>query len=264
MKRGLIVYNEVDQEKNAWFINRALEILNKDDISLSYLEEDFLLEYVRTQDLDFVIYRGRKAEIVEFLENQGILVFNNSLTNKTANNKYITYQFFKDNELSSIPTYLESSTLSFPYIMKSVSGHGGSEVFLVNSEEERNAIFEAHSNLAFIYQPFIPHEGDVRIFLLNEQIIGAVKRISHNDFRSNYSLGGEVSSFDLTKEMEEAALKIAHLLKATYIGVDLLLTEDGYLFNEIEDPVGSRMLLKASNIDSVTLFLNRVKEIVSK
>lgn len=264
MKRGLIVYNSIDHEKNSWFINRALTLLNDAFFSLSYLDENFLLDYLATHKVDFVIYRARNSELVKRLEQKGITVFNNYLTNKTANDKYLTYQLFKENNLPCIESFLDSSKVSYPFIMKSASGHGGQEVFLINDENTHKKILSTYPNLSFIYQNYVPNDGDVRIYLLNDQVLGAVKRENFSDFRSNFSLGGEVSSFTLSQEMVASAIKISKLLKATYIGVDLLMTKDGYLFNEIEDPVGSRMLLKVSNLDSVTLFLESVKESLLK
>ena len=260
MKCGLIVYNSLDREKNSWFINHALELLNSEDISLSYLDEDFVLDYLKTHRIDFVIYRARDCELVQKIEAKGVLVFNNSLTNKIANDKYLTFQFFQENKLPCIESFLDLSKLSYPFIMKSVSGHGGQEVFLIHDESERQGVIAEHPNLRFIYQNYAQNTGDVRIYVLDNQVIGAVKRTNTQDYRNNYSLGGEVSSYQLSQEMIKAAETISRLLGSTYFGVDLLLTKDGYLFNEIEDPVGSRMLLKASGIDSVTLFLENVKK----
>ena len=60
--------------------------------------------------------------------------------------------------------------------------------------------------------------------------------------------------------MVDAAVKIASLLKADLIGVDFLLTEDGYKIIEIEDPVGSRMVYKLKpELDIIKLFIEHIK-----
>ena len=56
----------------------------------------------------------------------------------------------------------------------------------------------------------------------------------------------------------DTAIKIAELLDADYIGVDFLKVGDNWLVNEIEDPVGARMLFKASGIDAASLFADYV------
>ena len=259
MISGLIVYNDYDAKCNRFFINKCLELLNNEDFSLKYIDEDKLLEYAATNKVDFVIYRGRNHLLLEELENKGIKTFNNALTNKTANDKYLTYEFLKENSLPYIETYLEPK--SFPCIMKSVSGHGGQEVFFVKSIEEVNQIKAKHPNLKFIFQEFLENNGDVRIYVLNQKVIVSIKRKSQVDYRNNYSLGGEVELFKPSQEMVETAIKIASLLKADFIGVDFLLTKEGYKIIEIEDPVGSRMVYKLKpELDIIKQYVEHIKK----
>ena len=163
MISGLIVYNEYDAKCNRFFINKCLELLNDEAFSLTYADEEKLLEYVSTNKVDFVIYRGRNYLLLEELESRGIKTFNNVITNKTAKYKYLTYEFLKENSLSYIESYLEAK--SFPFIMKSVLGHGGQEVFFVKTIEEVNQIKTEHPNPKFIFQEFLENNGDVRIYV---------------------------------------------------------------------------------------------------
>ena len=257
MISGLIVYNSIDTVKNQFFIDEFLQKLNDEEISLSFLDEDFLLEYAKTHKIDFVIYRGRNYKMVEFLEQRNIKVFNNSLTNKIANDKYLTYEFLKENDLSFIET--SKTAQSYPCIMKSVSGHGGQQVFLINNKSEQELILKEHPNLTFIYQDYLENNGDVRLYVLNKSVITSIKRDNPNDYRNNFSLGGNVSLFKPSKEMVESAIKIANLLNADFIGVDFLLTKDGFKIIEIEDPVGSRMVYKTTDIDIISLYIDYVR-----
>ena len=255
MKKGLIIYNEKDKEINQWFINNCLKSLNNDDFSLFYKEEKEALDYINSNPIDFVIFRARNYALLTAIEARGVRCFNNSLTNKIANNKYRTYEFLKEHGLPCLETFLDSGKLSFPFVMKSVDGHGGSEVYLISSEDEMEP-----TDKEYIYQGFLANNGDVRLYVLNNEIIGAVKRTNGRDFRSNFSLGGEVESYKPSKEMIKIALEIVKLLKADYIGVDFIIHDKGFVVNEIEDPVGARMLLKASGIDAVSLFIQDIKD----
>ncbi len=261
MKRGLIVYTDYDAKCNRFFINKCLELLNDEDFSLEYINEDKLLNYVNANKVEFVIYRGRNYQLLEILHSRDIKTFNNVLTNKTANDKYLTYEFLKENNLPYIETYLDPSKInSFPCIMKSVSGHGGQEVFFVKDLKEADQIKAEHPNLKFIYQKFLENNGDVRIYMLDGEVVAAIKRRSDKDYRNNYSLGGEVELYEPSKEMVEAAKKVANLLKADFIGVDFLLTNSGFKIIEIEDPVGSRMVYKLKpELDIIRLFIEHVK-----
>ena len=254
MKKGIIVYNKQDKELNQWFIDNCLNSLNNDNFSLLYKEEKEVLDYINENQIDFVIFRARNFELLNAIEARSIRCFNNALTNKIANNKYLTYQFLKEHGFPCLETFLNADGLSFPYIMKSVDGHGGSEVYLISSKVEMKPV-----NKKYIFQKYLPNNGDVRLYVLNGKIIGAIKRCNKQDFRSNFSLGGEVEVYKPSKEMIEIALKISSLLKSDYIGVDFIIFDKEFVVNEIEDPVGARMLLKASGVDAVSLFIEDIK-----
>ena len=260
MINGLIVYNSVDQKKNQWFIDECINKLNDNEFSLLYKEESEVLSYIESHKVDFVIYRARDYKLVEVLEQKGIKCFNNSLTNKIANDKYKTYLLCKEQGINSLETLLDSTDgLSYPFIMKSLDGHGGQEVYLINNEQEHLEILKK-SQKHFIYQRYLPNSKDVRAYVLNGQVVGAVERKNSNDFRSNFSLGGEVKAYEPSQEMMDIAVKVSKLLGATYIGVDFLVDGSNIYLNEIEDPVGARMLYKTSNIDIINLFIKEIKQ----
>ena len=264
IRRGLIVYDFKDALRNKWFVNKCLEQLNSKGVALNFIHEALLDEYLKknSETIDFVIYRGRNHDLVASLEKKGIKVFNNSFTNKLANDKYLTYEFLLDHDLPCVKTTLDFSEIKhFPAIMKSVTGHGGEEVFLIedHSDPQYEALLKENPDLTFIYQEFIHNVGDVRVYVLNHKVVVGIKRINPHNYRNNFSLGGDISVYKLSPEMEDAAIKVADLLDADFIGVDFLLTEDGFLINEIEDPVGCRMVYQATNIDIVSLFCNYVK-----
>ena len=257
MISGLIVYNAIDAKKNQWLIDEFLQKLNDEEISLSFLDEDFLNDYIKTHRVHFAIYRGRNYHLVESLENKGIKVFNNSFVNKTANDKYLTYEFLKNNGLPCIESLKQPK--AYPCIMKSVSGHGGQEVFLIDNESQRESVAKEYPQLNFIYQEYLPNNGDVRLYVLNKTVITSIKRENNNDYRNNFSLGGNASLFIAPNEMKEAAIKVANLLNADYIGVDFLLSKDGFKIIEIEDPVGSRMVYQATDIDIISLYIGYIR-----
>ena len=257
MLSGLIIYSKIDKEKNAWFINRCIESLTKKGVSFSYLDEDDVLVYLENHMADFVIYRARDYRLLEVLEAKGIRSFNNSLTNKTANDKYLTYQFLNKHNIACIPSFLSIVEIDqFPAVMKSVDGHGGQEVFLLNAKED--AKLYQKPNKRYIFQNFYPNDGDLRLYVLNKKVIGAVIRHNELDFRSNFSLGGEVSEYQPEEELIKTAERIALLLNADYIGVDFLKVKNQWLANEIEDPVGARMLFKASGLDVTSLLTDYI------
>ena len=263
MINGLIVYNLVDQEKNKWFIEECIKQCNDNMFSLFYKEESEVLLYLENHKVDFMIYRSRDYQLVKLLEQKGIKCFNNSLTNRTANDKYATYVLCEEQGINSLETLLDNpNSLPYPYIMKSLDGHGGQEVYLINNEKERLEILKK-SQKHYIYQRYLPHSKDVRVYLLNGQVVAAVERKNSKDYRSNFSLGGEVKAYQPSQEMVKIATKVSTLLDATYIGVDFLIEGSNIYLNEIEDPVGARMLYKTTNIDIINLFIKEIKSQLS-
>lgn len=257
MLSGLIVYSQKDKEKNTWFVDKCIDSFAKRGVSLLYKEEKEVNEYLRNHKVDFVINRARNYQLVELLENKGIRCFNNSLTNKVVNNKLLSYQFLSSKNVPVIPSFSSLEEVgSLPTIMKNVNGHGGSEVFLINSKEEAETIKD--KNKQYVYQRYYPNSGDLRLYVLNKKVVGAVLRKNNKDFRSNFSLGGEVKAYQPEQEIVDLAIKVATLLNADYIGVDFIKVENTWCVNEIEDPVGARMLYKTSNIDVIELFVDYI------
>ena len=263
MLSGLIVYSPIDKDKNSWFINRCIENLADKGVVLIYQDEDKVIDYLDNNKVDFVIYRARNYRLLEQLESRGVRCFNNSLTNKIANNKFLSYEFLFKQNITCIPSFLSAEEVNvYPMIMKSIDGHGGSEVFLLQTKEDIKKYQKA--NKQYIYQRYCPNQGDLRIYVLDKKVIGAVLRSNDSDFRSNFSLGGAIKEYQPEKEIVETAIKIAASLNADYIGVDFLKVDNNWLVNEIEDPVGARMLYEASKIDASILLTDYIFEELNK
>lgn len=261
MKRGLILYSDQDTFKNRWFIERCLKEFNNSHFSLKlYNERSIVVPFFSEEKFDFIINRSRNLKVVETFIERGARCFNNIHTNYVANDKYETYVFFSKNKIPCIKTYRSINDVGeYPLVMKSIDGHGGKEVYLVNNKQEAKERWAKKSHKTFIYQKYVKNSGDLRIYVLGNKVIGAVLRQNEQDFRSNYSLGGSVSKFEPDQALKSLAIKISKLLKADFIGIDFLRTDEGFIANEIEDPVGSRMLYETSDVDAIGLFIKHIK-----
>jgi len=144
------------------------------------------------------------------------------------------------------------------YVIKSVCGHGGAEVMLLHDyivngfdigTQEADA-FDSY-NEKYIIQPLMKeYNSDIRIYVMGNKIYKAVKRVPEQGFKSNFSLGGNVSLCEISKEMKALAEKVFSLGYFDYAGIDCLCSKDGHIIlNEIEDVVGARMLT-ACNVDN--------------
>ncbi len=156
-------------------------------------------------------------------------------------------------------------------IIKSVDGHGGSEVFLISNslftQEKNNVILnEKISHLKYIFHSLRGHDcviqekidsdsQDIRVYVVAGQIYAAVLRKGGQDFRSNFSLGGSVCLYELSptqKDYVNEFIKAFGKDRLFMVGIDFLYTKDKKLiFNELEEMVGSRMLYQCSEYDIV-------------
>ncbi|CAN5210698.1 ATP-grasp domain-containing protein [soil metagenome] len=99
-------------------------------------------------------------------------------------------------------------------------------------------------------QQFVPHPGwDVRAFVINGEVIAAMKRSNVHDWRTNVAQGGTAEHYSIGREERELALAAAKATGAIYAGVDLLPTADGWQVIEVNAVPGWRALATACEID---------------
>lgn len=120
---------------------------------------------------------------------------------------------------------------TFPLIIKTSSGRQGRGVFKVDIPDELKIVIKENEadSPAFVIRQFIENDGDLRLFTVGYQVIGAMKRTPKlGDFRSNISQGGEGSAFDLSTRPDVVAMaeKISRLTRTEIAGVDIMLEKN--------------------------------------
>lgn len=257
---GWIIYSIEDIEKNRKFVEMMEDEFSKYNIQLKtiIIEKD---EISRLEMPDFAINRSRKSAVSEMLEDKNIPVFNSAKVTKITNNKYDTYKYLED--VVPVMRYSKvSQEIEYPKVIKTLEGHGGREVFLVEDLSQEREVLTGLNKKEVLYQQCSSDLGrDVRVYIIGNQIVAAVLRTSKESFKSNYSLGGDVSLYTLNEKEKAMVNKILKKLPLDYGGIDFIFHHKEAVFNEIEDAVGARMLYKTSSIDIVSQY---VKYIVDK
>jgi len=249
--RGAIFYNKEDYVKNSDFAEWMRQEFNGKNVKIDlYFLQDFYQERKFTLKYDFVINRTRDFNLSQLFEINGIRVFNNSELTLLGNNKYSAYLFAKNNnfEIPQIPICPQGSILYKP-----IYGHGGSDIDILSNND---ILFNGNN----IYQEFLKDlAGDIRFYVINNEIYKAVKRYSHTDYVFNYSKGGEFCEYKYSPSEYKLVNSMISLLKIDYAGLDFFITKDGKLiFYEIEDVVGSRMLSVLGENNTVPLFVEHI------
>lgn len=256
MKKGALVYDREGAERNGWFIRELTAAARRAGAVLETVIAESA-DGLPHCDFDFAIVRTRDPQINEYFRSRGVRAFNNTETNATANDKLKTYELCRALDIEVLPTeradvFLSSPDFGFPAVVKTRNGHGGRGVF--RAEDIGDVRRTATKPNDYIVQPMCSECGvDVRLYVLGGRIVAAAERSSDSDFRSNRSLGGRARIVSPCREMEEAVGRIYSALRCDWIGVDFLPDRNGWVLNEIEDPVGARMLYELTDVDVARL-----------
>ena len=137
--------------------------------------------------------------------------------------------------------YSQNSFMNFPVILKGSSGDRGMNVFKIDNIKQLEAKvrelrrIEIEGGKRYMLQEFIPNDGDLRILVLGDKVLGAMKRTSQNfkkEFRNNYSVGGKVEVVEIPESIKKLAVKAAKVCGLLVAGVDVV-----YRDNDINKPV---------------------------
>lgn len=182
-----------------------------------------------------------------YCERNHIPFINSSNTSRLSNGKLfqalafvyanmrIPHTIFFHREKIGSPytrTYIENN-LSYPMIVKSVSGAKGQDNYLVKSWAEVEDIMHTSApKTQYIFQEHIPNDSDYRLLTLNYEVKAAYRRIRHDDSShlNNVSQGADVKAVDIDSipELAQLASTASRVMQKEICGVDIMLsTETG-------------------------------------
>jgi len=179
---------------------------------------------------------------IDLLERNNVFCVNSLLSKQICNDKYLSYLYLSEGGLQQPKTVLVGNDetvlddfdrlgAKYPVILKTTIGTQGVGVILIESEKTLLAttqiIFDLDEKIDLILQEYIPMKYDVRVHVLNNKILGAMKRpIIPGDFRSNVTQGSKPKPFKLTKLEEEESIKAAKAVGGVWVGVDFIPSAD--------------------------------------
>lgn len=141
-----------------------------------------------------------------------------------------------------------------PCIIKLLEGTQGIGVILADNHKAAKSVIEAFMKIKanMLVQEFIKEAGgaDIRVFIVDGQIVGAMKRQAKDgEFRSNLHRGGSASVIQLSPEERATAIKAVKKLGLGIAGVDLLQSKRGPLVMEVNSSPGLEGIEGATGID---------------
>lgn len=197
--------------------------------------------------LDACIVRGSlknysfRLYLSEYLEKQGVVMFNDSKAFDLCNDKFKTQTILNELGIKTPNTVslvnleqleIASKALDdkYPMIVKTVSGSHGVGVIKVDTFESLKSIVQLllATDTELMLQEFIPHTESGRLMTVGDKVIAGVMRtIPEGDFRSNLSQGAELKPHSATDVEKETALKVAQALGCKISAIDYILSPDG-------------------------------------
>lgn len=141
-----------------------------------------------------------------------------------------------------------------PCVIKLLEGTQGIGVILAETHASAKSVIEAFLDVKvnLLVQEFIEESkgADIRAFVVDGQIVGAMKRQGvEGEFRSNLHRGGIATSLELSPEEKATAIRSAKKLGLGIAGVDMLQSKRGPLVMEVNSSPGLQGIEDATKED---------------
>lgn len=257
-------------------------ILYKNNELLSYLQTNKLgfIEKEKLNLPDYVIFTDKDIYLAKQLQYLGVRVFNRAETIAMSDDKILTYQQLAKHSINIPQTIIApkvftnepsiqsdyllqiSEQLTFPLIIKEAFGSFGEQVYLIETFDELISKVNELKGTPFIFQQFIKSSfgKDLRLQVVGNKVVAAMKRTSVDDFRANVTTGGSMEKYEPTDIEKKISIKAAKALQADFAGIDLLFGENGEpIVCEVNSNAHIRNLLTCTGINSAPHIINYIE-----
>jgi len=229
--------NEVSKVKPSEFIFKVLErefkiFVNDKDLS----------------DFDIFIFRGYDKNYTEArIFAQKMLSLGKVVVDEAVSRIFMENKLFEASKLSGAGIKYPKShyivkynffekiknNITYPAIVKPIDGKKGADIYKFKKPEELDYFLQKNTK-GWLIQECLEIDGDVRVFVVGDKVLGAMKRfIIEGDYRSNISLGAKAEVFELNKEIEDLALNATKAMNYEIAGVDLAYSDGQWYVIEV-------------------------------
>ena len=283
---GWIIYKttSADLTPEAYEINRLTEVAEAEGIQLKVIRPEQVDLIVTQEDRKSIQLDGQPISLPDFVlprmgagttyfalavirhfERLGVNCFNTANAIDTVKDKLFTHQILAENNIPVPKTMLAKFPLDvemvrkqfgFPVVVKTLSGSQGKGVFLSRTEKEFTDLIQlvevTNPATNLIIQEFVKTSfgRDIRVLTLGGRAVAAMeRRANDSEFKANFSVGGQVSSIEITPEIEWMASEASRILGLDIAGVDLLFDGEHYKVCEVNSSPGFEGLEKCCDVD---------------
>jgi ribosomal protein S6--L-glutamate ligase len=209
--------------------------------------------------LEQVVFR---MDVLHRAQIRGVRVLNSAAALETCIDKYLATAKLAAADLPVPPTVAcqtaDAALKAFleiggDVVVKPLFGSEGRGMLRVSDPDMAWRTFRTlERTQSVIYlQQFVRHPGwDLRLFVLGDRVLGAMRRHAETGWRTNVAQGGRAEAVSPTIDEERLALQAAAAVGAEIAGVDLLPTPDGgWVVLEVNAVPGWRALAGVCGID---------------
>jgi len=221
-------------------------------------DASLFVDGVRRDLPDAVVMRHYDTALSLSFERLGVRTVNTSVSMSLSYNKGLTHVALSAAGLPMPETLWGTSVcydraaeiLGVPFVVKSAVGSKGERVWLVSSRGEYEAVMPLCEG-GTVAQRYVKEASgrDIRVWVIGDRAVAAVRRTGSGDFRSNYSLGGSVEPCALTPELSSLAVAASETLGLEFSGVDIMESEHGPLVCEVNGNAGFRSVSALGTAD---------------
>ena len=197
---------------------------------------------------------------LEFLD---IPVLNKFEVANICGNKMFMTLLLKKNNIPTPKTYFSFSSESaaenlekvgFPLVIKPVIGSWGRGVMPLKDKDTMEAVFEIrditdspHDRIYYLQELIKRPPRDIRVITVGDEPVAAMYRKSSGGFKTNVALGAEPEICEITKEMEDLAVKSSKAMGSGILGIDMMEDdENGLIVHEVNNTVEFKGLAKVA------------------
>ena len=222
-----------------------------------------------------VLNKDSYMDMVSQLEKLNIPCVNSRDTIVMCGDKYWTSLRLAD---AGIPTpktaLLQSEELleqslaivgdKYPLILKTLRGSKGVGVIFIESKRQLisiiQLIWKQNPDSEVLLQSYIKTDFDVRVIMLNNKPIAAMKRlVVEGDFRSNYSQGAKILEYELSEEEKLICVKANKTVGGIWTAVDFIPYKDQIFVLEVNSSPGTAGIEKATKQNLIKDILEHFK-----
>ena len=228
-------------------------------------------------DLNVVLERcinhSRALHALRLFESAGIKCVNTSKVATICGDKILTSIALEEHNVPQPEVriaFTEESALEaieamgYPVVLKPAVGSWGRLLAKVNDRDAAETILEHkvtlgsyHHSIFYIQKYVEKHGRDIRSFVVGDECIAAIYRVSEH-WITNTAQGGKAVNCPLTNELKDLSVRAAKAVGGGVVAIDIFETAKGLQVNEVNYTMEFRNSITTTGVNIPKLIVDYV------